>query len=152
MKQNTTYKTFFLNYLIFILIAAVIFLLLIYSVKVSQNSWDNNLKQTIETFFDEQEPDNWIVETPVRIKSPLITSLACYDTRNKKNGEYYKTFIVRIQTLYGPVPGIFIMDKNNNVDFKGFAVIHGRVAELLHKNTFSKRIDYWRMRIPEMVK
>ena len=152
MKQTISYKTFFLNYLIFILISAVIFLLLVYSVKISQSKWDANLKQTIENLLEEEEPDTWIVETANRIKNPLVTSAACYDTRNKKNGEYYKSIILRIQTLYGPVCGIFIVDKNNNVEFKGFAALHGRVAELLYKNTFSKRIDYWRMRIPDMIK
>lgn len=152
MTQKFTYKTFLLHYFIFILITAVIFGILIYSVKVSQNIWDNTLRKSVQLVLDETDPEIWTVETPVRIKNPLVTSAACYDTKNKKNGEYYKAVILRIQTLYGPVSGVFIMDKDGAVDFKGFSAIHGRIAELLKKNTFSKRIDYWKLRIPDMIK
>lgn len=152
MKQTISYKTFFRNYLIFTLIAALIFLLLVYSVKISQPRWNNNLRVTVQSVLDENEPDTWLVESAVNINNPLITSAACYDTKNKKNGEYYKSIIIRIQTLYGPVPGVFIVDKNSDVIFVGYAVFHGRIAELMHKNMNTKRIEYWKNRIPEIIK
>ena len=44
MKQQISYKTFFINYAIFILIAAFVMGILIYVIKVSQKSWERNLK------------------------------------------------------------------------------------------------------------
>lgn len=152
MKQKISYKTFLINYVIFILITAVIFLLLVYTTKVSQKSWDKNLKVTIENFLEENEKDIWFVESAERINNPLITSAACYNIRNKKNGEYYKAVIVRIQTFYGPVPGVFITDKDGNVEFKGYALLHGRVSNKLNNHLSSKRIEYWKYRIPDIIK
>lgn len=152
MKQNISYKTFSINYLIYVLITTVLFLLLVYTVKVSRKYWDKNLKATVENFFEENEKDTWLLENACLIENPLITSAACYDVRNKKNGEYYKAVIIRIQTFYGPIPGVFIVDKENNVDFKGYAIIHGRVGTSLKNRSNSKRVEYWKYRIPDMIK
>lgn len=152
MKQTISYKNFFINYIIFVLISAVVFLLLVYTVKVSQKYWDKNLKVTVQNFLDENEEDTWLVESACRINNPLITSAACYDTKNKKNGEYYKAVIIRIQTFYGPTLGIFVGDKNNNFDFKGYALLHGRIEKKLNTHSASRRVEYWKMRLPDIIK
>ncbi len=152
MKQTISYKNFFINYIIFVLISAVVFLLLVYTVKVSQKYWDKNLKVTVQKFLDENEEDTWLVESACRINNPLITSAACYDTKNKKNGEYYKAVIIRIQTFYGPTLGVFVGDKNNNFDFKGYALLHGRIEKKLKTHSASRRVEYWKMRLPDIIK
>ena len=151
-QQNISYKNFLINYLIFILFIAVIFLLLIYSVKVSQKSWNKNLQPVIQSVLDDKEPDTWLIEAASPLNSPFTTSAACYDVRNKKNGEYYKAIIIRIQTFYGPIPGVFIMDNNKKVEYKGYALLHGRLANQLSTNSQSRRVNYWMARIPEIIK
>ena len=59
MKQQISYKNFFINYAIFALIVAFVFGILIYLTRVSQKSWDQNLKAVIETSLAESEPDTW---------------------------------------------------------------------------------------------
>lgn len=152
MKQTISYKNFLINYLIFVLISAVVFLLLVYTVKVSQKNWDKNLKVTVQTFLDENESDTWLVENACKINNPLTTSAACYDVKNKKNGEYYKAVIIRVQTFYGPTLGVFVGDQQNNFEFKGYALIHGRIASKLSKHNSSRRIEYWKDRIPDIIK
>lgn len=153
MKQPTvSYKAFLINYLIFILIIANFFLLLVYTVKVSQKNWNKRLEPSILSVLDEAEPDTWIIESASPISNPFTTSAACYDVRNRKNGEYYKAVIIRLQTLYGPVPGVFIMDKNQKVEFKGYALIQGRLKNQLNNFTRSRRVNYWKKRIPEIIK
>lgn len=151
MKQ-ISYKNFFLNYSIFVLIAAVIFGILIYTVKVSQKSWERNLKTTIESTFAETEPDTWEIGKPIKIDNPLTTNAACYDARNKKSGESYKVVIIKLQTFYGPHAGIYIVDKDAKVTFKGYASLHGRVASQLTKSFSGRRVEYWTLRIAEMFK
>ena len=151
MKQ-ISYKNFFLNYSIFVLIAAAIFGILIYVVKVSQKSWDKNLKTAIESTFAETEPDTWELGKSITINNPLTTNAACYDARNKRSGESYKVVIIKLQTFYGPHAGIYIVDKNSNVTFKGYASMHGRVAMQLANSFSGRRVEYWKLRIAEMFK
>ena len=96
MKQVTSYKNFFINYTIFVLIAAAVFGILIYVVKVSQKSWEKNLKAVIESTLAESEPDTWEIGKSVRIDNPLTTSAACFDARNKRSGENCKVVIIRL--------------------------------------------------------
>ncbi len=152
MKQQISYKNFFINYAIFTLITATVFCILVYIVKVSQKSWDQNLKAVIENTLSETEPDTWEIGNLVRIKNPLSLSAASYDARNKKNGENYKIAIIRLQTFYGPQAGIYIIDKEAKVTFHGYASLHGRCADQLTNSVTGRRVEYWKLRLEEIVK
>ena len=151
MKQQISYKNFFINYAIFVLIAAAVFGILIYVVKVSQKSWDNNLKASVEYCLAETEPDTWEIGMPVRINNPMSAASACYEARNKKSGENCRAMIIRMQTFYGPHCGVFIIDSNKRVEFKGYSSIHGRCAAQLISANKGRRVEYWKMRIENML-
>ena len=150
MKQQLSYKNFFINYSIFILIAAFVFGILIYTLKVSQKYWDRNLRATVEYTLAETEPDTWDIGQPVRIDSPLSTGAACFEARNKKTGENSKVVIIRIQTFYGPNAGIYIVENSGKISFKGYSSLHGRVNAQLANSLSGRRVEYWNMRIAEM--
>lgn len=152
MKQKISYKNFFINYTIFVLIVAAVFGILIYVVKISQKSWEKNMKAVIESTLAESEPDTWEIGKSIRINNPLTTSAAGFNARNKKSGENCKVIIIRLQTFYGPHSGIYIVQNNGETVFKGYSSLHGRCATQL-KNAFSgRRVEYWNMRIAEIVK
>lgn len=150
MKQQISYKNFFINYAIFVLIAAFVFGLLIYFSVISQKSWDKNLKVSVEYVLGENQPDTWEIGKAVRIQNPLSASLACYDARNKKSGENCKAFITRIQTFYGPQTAVFISSEKS-VEFIGFSSLHGRGAIQLQNSKNARRIEYWKMRIQNLI-
>ncbi len=152
MKQQTSYKTFFINYAIFLLIAVVVFSILIYIIKISQKSWDKNLKSTVEYTLEETEPDTWDIGQPVKINTPMTTSAVCFDARNKKSGENCKVVIIRLQTFYGPHSGIYIVENNDKVTFKGYTSLHGRCAAPLTISFTGRRVEYWNKRIAGMLK
>ncbi len=152
MKNNISYKVFFKNYGIVVAYLVIIFGILIYITKVSQKFWSNNLRNTTQILLDEYNPNEWTVGNNIRIKNPLSQSAACYEARNKKNGEMYKTVIIRVQSLYGPTPAVFVVDKNNTVTFIGYSSIHGQVKKQLLNNIYNKRLLYWQSRIPEIIK
>ena len=152
MKQQISYKNFFINYAIFVLIAAAIFGILIYTVKVSQKAWDNNLKASVEYCLAETEPDTWEIGKPVRINNPLSAAAACYEARNKKSGENCKFVIIRIQTFYGPHTGIYIVENTGVPVFKGYSSLHGRGAVQLANSFNGRRVEYWNKRIMELLK
>ena len=152
MKQQISYKNFFINYAIFILIVSIVFGILIYVVKVSQKSWEKNLKAAIEYTLAESEPDTWEVGQSIRINNPLSTGAACFDGRNKKSGENCKFVIIRIQTFYGPHAGIYIVDNTGVPVFKGYSSLHGRGAVQLANSFNGRRVEYWNKRIMELLK
>ena len=152
MKQEISYKNFFINYAIFVVIAAAVFGILIYVIKISQKSWDKNLKAAVEYTLAESEPDTWEIGKSVRITNPLSAGAACYDARNKKSGETGKAIIIRIQTFYGPHCGVFIVQNDGKIDFKGYSSLHGRVAVQLKNSYTGRRVEYWSQRIVEMLK
>ena len=152
MKQDISYKNFFINYAIFVLITAAIFGILIYVIKVSQKSWDKNLKTSVEYTLAESEPDTWEIGSSVRIANPLSAGAACFDARNKKSGETGKAVILRLQTFYGPQCGVFIVQANGKVEFKGYSSLHGRIATQLKNSYSGRRVEYWSKRIPDLIK
>ena len=152
MKQQISYKTFFINYTIFVLIVAAVFGILIYVVKVSQKSWEKNLKAVIESTLAESEPDTWEIGQFVRIDNPLTTSAACFDARNKKSGETCKVVIIRLQSFYGPHAGVYIVQNNGQTVFKGYSSLHGRCSAQLTNAFTGRRVEYWNMRIADILK
>lgn len=152
MKQDISYKNFFINYAIFVLIASAVFGILIYVIKVSQKSWDKNLKVAIEYTLAESEPDTWEIGKAIKIKNPLSVGAAGFDARNKKSGETGKAIILRIQTFYGPQCGVFIIQNDGKTTFKGYSSLHGRVSTQLKTSYSGRRVEYWSKRIVEMIK
>lgn len=151
MKNDNSYKTFFINYGLLVAIVIVMFGLLIYPIKVAQKSWQKNLKANVEFVLDEKEPNSWTVGNYIKINNPFALSAACYEVRNRKSGDTYKAIIIRIQTFYGPLPAVFTLDKDNNVEFIGYSSLHGKIAEQLLSNKTNRRISYWKSRIPSIV-
>ena len=152
MKQQISYKNFFINYAVFVLIAAFLCAILIYTIKISPKYWNKNLKAAVEYTLADCEPDTWEIGKFIQINNPISAGAACYEARNKKSGENGKAVIIRIQTFYGPECGVFILQNNGNAEFKGYSSLHGRVAVQLNNSLSGRRIEYWNKRISEMFK
>jgi hypothetical protein len=73
---------------------------------------------------------------------------ACYEAKNVNDGEEYKVIMLRVVTYYGPLAGVFTINKNNSVDFIGFSKLHGRIEKQSEHLQNSKQITYWKNRIP----
>ncbi len=151
MKNEITNKEFFIRYGIFVAIIVVLFGILIFPIKASQKTWTKSLRSNIEFVLDEREPNGWSVENSIPINNPFYMNTACFNARNRSSGELYKVIIIRIQTLYGPLPGVFLIDNNMNVEFVGFSSLHGRIANQIKENKKSVRIEYWKRRIPDII-
>ena len=77
---------------------------------------------------------------------------ALFEIRNRKTGTVYSAIIIRIQTLYGPLPAVYIMDSEKNVEFVGYSTTTGRIAKQLNENRLNKSIIYWKKKIPQIIK
>lgn len=150
--DNENYKNFFTKFGILSAFLAIIFGILVYSVVLSRKFWNKNLKVCIEKILDENDTGNWIVGNSVPIKNPSSVNAACFEATNRRQGSSYKVVILRVTTFYGPIPVVFTVDSDNNVEMIGFSSLHGRVAKTLHTNNYSKRFEYWENKIPDIIK
>lgn len=154
MEQENTfsYKNFFKNYGFFLAIIAVVFLIVFYSVFFARKPWQKYLKIQVENVLELNEPNSWTVGNFQRIDNPFCMNAACYEARYTKTGDVYTAMILRIQTFYGPISAVFTVNKNNEVEFIGYPSVHGRIESLLLSSSSDKKLDYWKKRIPEIIK
>ncbi len=152
MNSKINSKTFLRNYGIFLLVLIVIMAALIFSSKASAPALKNGLKTSVVSVLNEVEPDTWSVGEYFDITNSMSTNSAFYKLKNKNNDESYLACIIRVSTFYGPLPAVFVVDSNKNVDFKAFSSLHGRIGEMVNGKYSDKRITYWINFIPELLK
>lgn len=148
--KNFSYKQYFRNYAIVAALLLAAFLILIYSVKLSRNSWVNGLRASVEKVLNENG-DVWLVGDTIEISSPMTTNAAAYNIINKQTKEVSEAVILRVTTLYGPLACVFTCDENNNVEFAGFSSLHGRIATQFRDKSFDQRIEYWQRKVPSIL-
>ncbi len=152
MSEENFYKDFFIKYGILTAFFAVFFFISIYSVVISRKAWQSNLRYLVETVLEEHEPNIWNLENSVRINNSFAMNAACYEARNRKNGEIYKAVILRVQTFYGPLPAVFLISSDYDVEFVGISHFHGRFNEHIKVFNNSLRIEYWKKRIVDILR
>jgi len=145
-----TNKKFFTNYAFFLLILLVVFGILIYPSIVSKKSWNNNLRVSVQNVLDESQNGIWKVGAVIDIDKPIATSCAAYNITNKTDNSKASAVIIRITTLYGPLPAVFIYN-NDEVTFAGYSSLHGRVKNQLMAGISDKRREYWQKKIPDIL-
>lgn len=145
------YKFFFIRYGLLLAFFAVFFFLTIYGSVLSRKAWQKNLRPSIEKVLEEKEPNTWILEKYVRIENPFTLNAVCYEARNRMNGDVYKAVLLRITTFYGPLPAVFLVSPDNNVELAGIADFHGRVKTQIETSVNSVRAEYWKKLIPTIL-
>ncbi len=129
-----------------------IFALLIVFVVLSENEWRTGLKEKVGTVLEEEEPGEWIIGEYVGIKAPAALSAACFQVRRKDSGAKGYVLMLRIETMYGPFPAVFVYSEKAGARFVGISGLHGRVRKLIGNGTDNAKINFWIKRIPDIVK
>lgn len=150
-----TNKKFFTNYAFFLLIILFVFGILIYPVIASRKSWSKNLGNSVQRVLDEFEKDRYKVTGYLDIEKPITTSCSAYTIIDNTDNKELKAIIIRVTTLYGPLPAVYIYDpaatsSSAKVIFAGYSTLHGRVRNQLMNDYPDKRREYWQKKIPEI--
>ncbi len=148
-KINT--KEFLKDYAIFIGILVVFFAILFGMTKLSSNKWTEGLKNSIQSVLDEKQPQTWNVGDSLKIKSAFSTSAGVYELSNKNDAERYYAVTLRVTTFFGPMPAVFVYNKNKGCEFKGYYAIKGRVKKILENTPNDSRIAYWSEKVHKIV-
>lgn len=151
MARDISYKNFFIKYGIFAGVFSVIMFLCVYSTLVSKKYWNKNLSSNVLSVLTERTGDEWTVVEPVEIKNPFALNCAAFVVRNKAIDKTYVSVIIRINSMYGPIPAVFLVDEKYNVGFVDYSNIHGTVKNQLDFEKYNNRIELYKARIPTIL-
>jgi hypothetical protein len=133
-------------------VIAGIFVILAVSIIFSENVRHNGQKEAISSVLEEEEPGEWIIGDYVGIKAPVALSAACFQVRRKDNGAKGYVLMLRIETIYGPFPAVFVYNEKTDARFIGISGLHGRIREIIGNGSTDTRINFWVKRIPDIIK
>jgi hypothetical protein len=139
------------KYGLFAGILCIMFFILIIMTLMTRKSWDKGLQMQTQTVLDSFYTGGYIVGDAVQLNSPFAVSAACFKVRFSSGQEGYAV-ILRMVTIYGPLPGVFICRNGSVPIFAGFANSGGRVSSLLNAETQNVRIHYWQNRLMKILK
>ena len=134
------------------LIFGMCMLLVIFTV-LSRNSWKSGLALEVQHVLDSYQEVHYTVGKYVELDSTISTSAAVYTLHkkdNNKNQKYYG-IIVRIPSILGPLPAVFIYCDSGTVNFVGYAVDNGKASDTASKQISSSMINYWEEMIPKII-
>ena len=151
MAVENSSKKLLKQYGIFAGVLLGMFALLILVIVFSENKWRTGLKSRIEQVLEKEEPAKWSVGDYVEIKAPVALSAACFQARRKDTGTKGYVLMLRIETLYGPFPAVFVYDEKKSAHFVGIYGLNGRVRDIIGTGKNDARINFWITRIPEIV-
>lgn len=148
--NNITPKQFFKNYGIFIFLTIIAISILVPITFASNRAWQNGLKVTVDKVLNE-EAVTWDIGDSIEINNPMINSCAAYNVQNFKTKEKAIAVVLRNTTFFGPLVGIFIYYSNDDIQFKGYSTLHGRIAKQVYDKPQNKRVEYWQKKIPSIL-
>lgn len=138
-------------YGIFLAIIICVFGVLVAMTFASRNSWKNGLSHEIQGFLNSFSEETYTVNKFIDINSPFATSSAIFSLIKKgaDSNEIYYAVILRIPTITGPAPAVFICEeksasKKRSVSFAGFCEDFGKAADLADSRLSPSNIDYWK--------
>ncbi len=137
---------------IFAALVLIVFCLLVLMSFAGKNSWKFYLGKTVENTLFANDETSYKIGNYIPIKTGLASSAAIYELNKSgfKDGSYYGV-IIKITTMYGSLPAVFIYEKNTGAQFVDFVLGQGKAKEQILLSSQNTQIAYWAERIPDIV-
>lgn len=120
-------------------------------VLLSRSPWKHGLAQTVQDTLNYYYPDSYMVGEYHDIESSLSTSAAVFTVKPKKaNTTELSAYCVllRIPTIAGAAPGVFLYSVRYGAHFVGYAIDIGKADDVLSFDMQKSTIHYWQKQIP----
>jgi hypothetical protein len=161
MPENNKANHFLRDYGLLVGILIVGVLLAFSAVLLTRSSWQNGLKTQLQSVLDRVHPGEYLAGKSIPLKSSLASSSAVFELLTPEstvaellgNTAPIKQYgiIMRVPTLFGPLPGVFTFDAANTVHFAGFSFHFARFESAFSKSLFYPRIDQLEKRVQKML-
>ncbi|MBR6154678.1 MAG: hypothetical protein IKQ43_09630 [Treponema sp.] len=141
-------KTRMMKFGIFTLIVVVLFAILLLFTLLSRNSWNEGMKDQINSALEANELQYKTGEQD-RLHSSI--SMSCVSYTDAENPSVH-IVLLRTPTLYGPFPALYVYDESSgNVDFIDLLLIDGKSKEAVVASAKNMQVQYWKNRIPLII-
>ena len=144
------------NLIIFAIFFGIVFgitVLLVTMTLASRSSWKNGLAEDVQLVLNDYPENAYTVGKYLPLNSTFSTSAAVYSLLKKddaRNESHYGV-IVRIPSILGPLPAVFIYSERSGVHFAGYAVDAGKASQTVTLELSSTVMKYWESMIPKIV-
>lgn len=124
--------------------------LLVTTTLLSRASWEKGLKTELQNVLDDYEDESFTVNKFIKLNSTFSTSTAIYSlTKDNGSNSNYYGFIIRIPSILGPMPAVFIYNPNtSDVKFVGYAIDLGKAIDTTNYKNANNVMSYWKKQIP----
>ncbi len=149
-------KKLALHLAFFLVVVLVLFGILVLMTFASRDVWDKGLQRRVSQTIDRLYPGEYVSGNKLVLQGPYATSVAAYElvpVSNQTIGPVYG-IIVRIATLYGPLPAVYRYSTTAGAEFIGFAVFDshiGKEAAITESLRNSVQVSRWKKRIPMLL-
>lgn len=140
----------------FLAVSLVLLGILVLMTLASRGSWDRLLQRRVSQTIERLYPGEYVAGNRLPLQGPYATSAAAYElvpVSSQRTGPVYGV-IVRIATLYGPLPAVYRYSAATGAEFIGFAVFDphiGKEAAITESLRNSVQVSRWRGRIPALL-
>lgn len=121
---------------------------------LAHGSWRHGLAQTVQETLDAYVSDSYAVGEFLEIRSTMATSAAAFAVRPRRADAVEQPaycVLVRIPTMTGAAPALFLYDSRSGVQFVGYALDVGKAEHVLNSTVQGSAIAYWQRQIPLML-
>jgi hypothetical protein len=132
-------KKFFKSYLIFLGILTALALVTFFFVFFSRSSWERGLKTQIQMVLDSAYPDAYLAGRCLMPGSSTVAVALLVEVQPKQGMPFEKAhyaLIVRMATIYGVIPAVFLYEAGGEVVFAGLSSFpdrfHGEILPMLN--------------------
>lgn len=130
------------------ILASTILILMIF---LAKKSWVNGLRPSVSQTLEAYSPRTYRLGKDVSFNSPLSSSSAVYKcTKIKNDNREYVAVILRLSTIAGPVPAVFI-STSTEAEFAGYAIDNGKMDPIFAKDFSETIINYWQTQLPKFL-
>lgn len=121
---------------------------------ISRSSWKKGLALEMQHVLDSYSAAQYTVGKNLPIESGLSTGAAVYSLhkRGEQKNERYYGVIVRIPSILGPLPAVFVYSELLGVFFAGYAIDNGKASETVGRQISSNVMKYWEDMIPKIIR
>ena len=153
-NRSAFYKQLFARYGIFCGILVAMLGILILFTLLSRNSWKKTLAFEVQQVLQENSANNYQVGEKLQLASLFETVCAVFhlSSDNARDTKQFYGVIIRITTIYGPLPAVYVYDsKNKTAHFIDFADMNNIASPRISENSMNSQISRWAKRIPSIV-
>lgn len=139
------------NYGILVGVLIVMILIMVLMSLLSRNSWNLGLEDALDEKLEQVSPGTYQIQQNYPLRTGFGTSAIAFELSqtNKKNASY--AVVIRIATLYGPYPAVFICEADSTVDFIGFLNVQPAFEKHLTALSINSSISSWKKRVPSLL-